>query len=186
MCPVTRAICRRSESFAPTHCVVRQVFGPAPSNHPHVNGGAREFVVEESGGERLDAYLTGRIADLSRSSIQKLIESANVSVNGSPARASYKVQPGDRISVTVPPPEPADIAPEQIALDILYEDDQIIVINKPKGMTVHPAPGSTHGTLVNAILAHSDDLSGIAISGILSTSATARARVRALMTSCTT
>jgi len=126
-----------------------------------MNESTREFVVEESGGERLDVYLAARIADLSRSSLQRLIDAAHVLVNASPARPSYKVQPGDRISVTVPPPEPSDIAPEQIALDILYEDDQIIVVNKPKGMTVHPAPGSKHGTLVNAILAHSDDLSGI-------------------------
>ena len=151
-----------SESFAPTvKRVTRQVFDATPSNHPHVNDNAREFVVEDRAGERLDVYLAGRIADLSRSSVQRLIESAHVLVNASPARPSYKVQPGDRISLTVPPTEPSDIAPEQIALDIVFEDDQLIVINKPKGMTVHPAPGSTHGTLVNAILAHSDDLSGI-------------------------
>ncbi len=138
-----------------------QVFRAASSNHPHVNKTAREFVVEEHGGERLDVYLATRIAGLSRSSVRRLIESAHVLVNASPSRPSHKVQPGDRISVTVPPPAPSEIVPEQIALDILYEDDEIIVVNKPKGMTVHPAPGSKHGTLVNAILAHSDDLSGI-------------------------
>ncbi len=141
--------------------LVRQVLSRDSSNHPHVNGTTREFVVEDPAGQRLDVYLATRIDGLSRSSVQRLIDSAHVLVNGSSVRSSHKVQPGDRISVTVPPPEQSDIAPEQIALDIVYEDNQIIVVNKPSGMTVHPAPGSKHGTLVNAILAHSDDLSGI-------------------------
>ena len=122
---------------------------------------AREFVVEEGHAGRLDVYLAGRLADLSRSSIQKLITAGHVLVNSSPSRPGARVEPGDRISVTIPPPEPSDIAAEDISLDILFEDDQIIVINKPSGMTVHPAPGSKHGTLVNAILAHCHDLSGI-------------------------
>jgi len=91
----------------------------------------------------------------------KLIESGDVLVNSLPQRAGYRVQPGDRITLSIPPPRPTQIAAEDIPLDIVYEDDQIIVINKSKGMTVHPAPGSKHGTLVNAILAHSDDLSGV-------------------------
>ena len=82
-------------------------------------------------------------------------------MNSQPQRPSYKVQPGDLITVSIPEPEPSVIGAEDIPLDILFEDDQIIVINKAKGMTVHPAPGSKHGTLVNAILAHSDELSGI-------------------------
>lgn len=106
-------------------------------------------------------YLAERMPELSRSHIQKLIAKANVTVNGAPARAGHKVQPGETIVVTVPAPEPMDILPEQIPLDVVYEDDQILVINKPKGMTVHPAPGSRTGTLVNAVIAYSDDLSGI-------------------------
>lgn len=118
------------------------------------------FDVEEKG-KRLDLYLAEHLPEISRSTIRKLIESSNVLVDNSSQRPSYKVQRGDRISVTIPPPESMDIAAEDIPLDIVYEDEQIIVINKAKGMTVHPAPGSKHGTLVNAILAHSDDLSGI-------------------------
>ncbi len=134
-------------------------FCPASGEPSHVN--TQEFLVEESAGGRLDAYLALRLADVSRSNIQKLISSGHVLVNALAQRASYKVQPGDRISVTIPPPEPMSVGAEDIPLDIVYEDAQIIVINKAKGMTVHPAPGSKHGTLVNAILAHSTDLSGI-------------------------
>ena len=126
-----------------------------------MNANVHEFIVESNAGERLDLCVAGKLPELSRSTIQRLVEAGHVLVNGKRARSSYKVQPGDLVMVTVPPPEPSEIGAEKIPLDILHEDDQIIVINKPKGMTVHPAPGSTHGTLVNAILAHSDDLSGI-------------------------
>ena len=121
----------------------------------------REFVVQNNESARLDVYLADRLPDRSRSLIQKLIGEGHVLVNSHIQRPGHRVQPGDRVSVHIPPPAPTDIAAEQIPLDILYEDDQIIVVNKAKGMTVHPAPGSEHGTLVNAILAHSDDLSGI-------------------------
>jgi len=121
-----------------------------------------DFLIEDSDrNTRLDVYVARRMPDLSRSHIQKLIGQSYVTVDGVTAKASHKVQPGERVSVTIPPPEPADIAPEQIPLEVVYEDDQIIVINKPKGMTVHPAPGSRTGTLVNAVVAHTDDLSGI-------------------------
>jgi len=120
-----------------------------------------EFTVDDGSGARLDVYLAAKLADVSRSNIQKLITAGHVLTNGVLERPSYKVQSGDRIAVDIPPPTPTEIAAEEIPLDIRYEDDQIIVINKAKGMTVHPAPGSRHGTLVNAILAHSDDLSGI-------------------------
>lgn len=125
------------------------------------NAEVREIFVEADAGGRLDAYIAEKMPDLSRSMVQKLIGKSYVLINGVVERASYKVQPGDSIRVTIPPPEPTEIAAEEIPLDIVYEDEQIIVINKPKGMTVHPAPGSKTGTLVNAILAHSDDLSGI-------------------------
>ncbi|MGB9619296.1 MAG: RluA family pseudouridine synthase [Armatimonadota bacterium] len=112
-------------------------------------------------GERLDVYLAENIAELSRSGVRKLIDAGRVLVNMAPARAAYRVQAGDRISVVIPPPEPCEVVPEHIPLEIVYEDDQVIIINKPRGMTVHPAPGSRRGTLVNAILAHCGDLSGI-------------------------
>lgn len=110
---------------------------------------------------RLDVYLAEQMPELSRSHIQKLIAKSCVLVDGVVVRAGHKVQPGEGIAVTIPPPEPTDICPEEIPLDVVFEDDQIIVINKPKGMTVHPAPGSRTGTLVNAVVAYSDDLSGI-------------------------
>ena len=106
-------------------------------------------------------FLAEKLPEISRSHIQKLISSGNILVNSSKQRHGYKIQLNDRIDVAVPTPESSDILAENIPLDIVFEDDQIMVINKAKGMTVHPAPGSTHGTLVNAILAHSDDLSGI-------------------------
>ena len=106
-------------------------------------------------------YLAEQMPDVSRSHIQKLISKAHVTVDGAPIRAGYKLQPGERVNVTVPPPEPTDVRPEDIPLDVVYEDEHILVINKPKGMTVHPAPGSRTGTLVNAVIAYSDDLSGI-------------------------
>ncbi|MCE5314877.1 MAG: RluA family pseudouridine synthase [Armatimonadota bacterium] len=120
-----------------------------------------DFTVEETNTPRLDVYLAGHVAGASRSYIQKLIADGHAFVNGSTQRPNYKVQRGDNVSVTIPPAEPMEVAAEDIPLDVVYEDDQIMVINKPRGMTVHPAPGSKHGTLVNAILAHSDDLSGI-------------------------
>lgn len=119
------------------------------------------YVFEGDESPRLDVYLAGRLPDVSRSQVQKLIEDGNVTVNAARQKAGYKLLPGDTIVIRIPPPQPSIIAPEEIPLEILHEDEHIIVINKPKGMTVHPAPGSKHGTLVNAILAHSDDLSGI-------------------------
>lgn len=121
----------------------------------------RELTVDEGAGERLDVYIANRLGKLSRSSVQRLVENGNVLVNGRVVRSSYKVQPGDRISVCVPAPEPIHLTPEQIPLEIVYEDQHLLVVNKPRGMTVHPAPGSTHGTLVNAILAYCSDLSSI-------------------------
>jgi 23S rRNA pseudouridine1911/1915/1917 synthase len=120
-----------------------------------------DFIVEETNTPRLDVYLAENVPDASRSYIQKLIADGHVFVNGSVQRPNYKVQRGEKVSLTIPPPEPMEVKAEDIPLDVVYEDDQIIVINKPRGMTVHPAPGSKQGTLVNAILAHSDDLSGI-------------------------
>jgi len=114
-------------------------------------------LVVDGNGSRLDKYIAEH-CDLSRSHIQKLIAEGMVLVDGRTAKASRKVTSGERIVVTVPPPTPISIAPEDIPLDIVYEDDYVMVIDKPAGLTVHPAPGHRSGTLVNAILAHCPDL----------------------------
>ena len=122
-----------------------------------------EFSAERDG-ERLDVFLA-RMAiqgdPLSRSRIQKLITDGNVTVDGKPAKASLRLAAGAVVAVELPEPEATDIAPENIPLDILYEDEDVIVVNKARGMVVHPAAGVSRGTLVNALLAHCKDLSGI-------------------------
>lgn len=118
---------------------------------------AEEFV-----GERIDKFLSCRLEEVSRSYIQKLIKEGHVSVNGKPVKANYKLGAGDEISVEIPEAKEPDILPEDIPLDILYEDQDILVVNKPKGMVVHPAAGHYSGTLVNALMYHCrDSLSGI-------------------------
>lgn len=118
---------------------------------------AEEFV-----GERIDKFLSCRLEEVSRSYIQKLIKEGHVSVNGKPVKANYKLGAGDKISVEIPEAKEPDILPEDIPLDILYEDQDILVVNKPKGMVVHPAAGHYSGTLVNALMYHcKDSLSGI-------------------------
>lgn len=122
---------------------------------------SQTFIVPERV-ERLDKFLAEQMPELSRSHIQKLIRDGNVTVNQRTVKANYKVSVGDCVQIEVPEPEILDILPENIPLDILYEDDDILVVNKPKGMVVHPAPGHYSGTLVNAILYHcKDNLSGI-------------------------
>lgn len=117
--------------------------------------------VEEQG-ERLDRYLTERLTDLSRSRVQQLIEQGQVQLNGKICTSKKtSVKRGDRISLEIPPAEPLELTPEDIPLDILYEDDQLLILNKPAGLVVHPAPGHPDGTLVNAILAHCPNLPGI-------------------------
>lgn len=118
-----------------------------------------ELAVDE-GGSRLDKFVAEQVTDLSRSAIQRLIDAAQVTVNGEPAKASYKPRPGDRVVVCVPQPEPEEPVAEAISLDIVYEDQVLMVINKPAGMVIHPAPGHQSGTLVNALLAHCPDLAG--------------------------
>ena len=111
---------------------------------------------------RLDSYLSDKLEDMSRSHIQGLIRSGNITVNGNKVKPGYIVSSGDRIDIDIPEPEKTDIVPEDIALDIVYEDDDVILVNKPKGMVVHPANGHYSGTLVNALLFHCrDSLSGI-------------------------
>jgi 23S rRNA pseudouridine1911/1915/1917 synthase len=126
-----------------------------------------ELEVEE-GGERLDAYLADQLPELSRSRIQKLIADSQIWVNGQVCTSKkLLVQEGDRIQVTIPDAEPLDVQPENIPLDVLYEDDHLLILNKPVGMVVHPSPGHTSGTLVNALLWHCRTESGASnLSGI--------------------
>jgi 23S rRNA pseudouridine1911/1915/1917 synthase len=111
--------------------------------------------------QRLDLYLIREGIHPSRTFIKKLIQSGEVTVNGRIAKPGQPVHPGDRIRLTIPEPVPLEIGPEPIPLDILYEDSHLLVLNKPAGLVVHPAPGNYAGTLVNALLHHCRDLSGI-------------------------
>ena len=112
--------------------------------------------------ERLDKFLSAMLPDQSRSYLQKIIKDGNVLVNGEPKKSSYRLEDGDEVTADLPELQSPDIEPENIPLDILYEDADVIVVNKPQGMVVHPAPGHTSGTLVNALMFHcGDELSGI-------------------------
>jgi len=120
------------------------------------------FEVEQADDKkRIDVFLTEKLPEHSRSYIQKLIKDGLVSVNGQKVKCNFKVKPGCLIDVTIPPPKEVSIQPEPLELDIVYEDNDIVVINKPQGMVVHPAPGNYSGTLVNALLYSCDGLSGI-------------------------
>lgn len=121
------------------------------------------FAVDPSeSGIRIDRFLAARCEDLSRSYLQKLLKEQHIMVNNRECKANYKVQAGDEIQLFLPQLKEPDILPEDIPLDILYEDDHVLVVNKPKGMVVHPSAGHYTGTLVNAILSHCQgNLSGI-------------------------
>src|SRR5690554_1952169 len=110
---------------------------------------------------RIDKFLSDQLADHSRSQIQEWIKDGDVRVNDSVVKANYKVQEGDEIEVTPPEPVEIDAVAEDIPLDIVYEDADVVVVNKPQGMVVHPSAGHASGTLVNALLYHVKDLSGI-------------------------
>lgn len=119
-------------------------------------------VEKENAGIRIDKYLSDNMEDISRSYLQKLLKEKSITVNEKEIKANYKVQEGDVVSVSVPEPEEPDILPEEIPIDILYEDDSLMVVNKPKDMVVHPSAGHLSGTLVNAVLFHcKGNLSGI-------------------------
>ena len=122
-----------------------------------------EFIVApEEAGVRLDALLAQKLSDYSRSFLQKNIKNGCVQINHAASKASYKVNTGDTVTFDVPALTEPEIEPEDIPLDILYEDEDVIVINKPKQMVVHPAPGHYHGTIVNGLMYHCrDSLSGI-------------------------
>ena len=117
---------------------------------------------EESKNQRLDAFLASSLDGLTRSQATRLIESSEVAVNGRAVSKSYKLAGGEDVAVTLPEPEPVEAVPQDIPLDVVYEDADVIVVNKPSGMVVHPAPGHPDGTLVNALLYHcAGTLSGI-------------------------
>lgn len=112
-------------------------------------------------GARLDVFLSNNAKELSRSQVQRLIEEKRVLVNDKPQKISYRLNKGDRITCEIPKPQPLQVSAEKIDLDIVYEDEDMLVVNKPQGMVVHPAHGNYQGTLVNALLYHCQDLSGI-------------------------
>ena len=121
-----------------------------------------EFQIETENGERIDKYLSNEMSGFSRSYIQKLMKDGHVYVNGKAVKANYKLAYDDMITVEIPDLVEPNIVPENIPLDILYEDDDILIVNKPKGMVVHPAAGHYSGTLVNALMYHcGESLSGI-------------------------
>ncbi|MCX6361366.1 MAG: RluA family pseudouridine synthase [Armatimonadetes bacterium] len=120
-----------------------------------------EWVVTDAqAGSRADVVIA-ELAQVTRTTAQRLMADESFLINGAPSKPSSRLRPGDAVSGEIPPPIPSHVEPEAIELDIVYEDSDIIVINKPQGLVVHPAPGTPSGTVVNAILAHAADLSGI-------------------------
>ena len=121
-----------------------------------------QTLIADRAGERTDAFLARSVPDLTRSAAQRLLEEGAVTVNGAAVKKNYKTNPGDQVVFTLPDPEPIDVQPQDIPLDVVFEDDDVIVVNKPVGLVVHPAPGHPDGTLVNALLYHcGSSLSGI-------------------------
>jgi 23S rRNA pseudouridine1911/1915/1917 synthase len=118
-------------------------------------------LTSDRAGERLDTFVARRLKELSRSHARKLIEAGLVTIDGRPAKASDRISPNAAVSVTIPPPQETTLIAEPIPLTLLYQDNDIIVVDKPAGLTVHPAPGHPSGTLVNALLAACPDLQGI-------------------------
>jgi 23S rRNA pseudouridine1911/1915/1917 synthase len=124
----------------------------------------KSYRLTADGEARLDKYVCTRHPELSRSQVQKLIVAGNITVNGRPAKPGHRLSPGDRIDITIPPTPPSALKPEAIPLKIIYEDDDLLVVDKPAGITVHPAPGHPEHTLVNAILAYFPHLADIGVS----------------------
>lgn len=121
-----------------------------------------KFLTAEVNNKRLDTYISTKVEDLTRSMVQKLIRDGKVTINGKIEKESYKVKIDDKISIEIDDPKETSIVPQDIPIDIVYEDNDIIVVNKPKGMVVHPGVGNPDNTLVNAVLAHcKGSLSGI-------------------------
>lgn len=121
----------------------------------HLSAGA------EDAGMRLDTYVSRQVTDCTRSYAAQLIRKGHILVDGAAAKPSHKIKTSEQITVDLPPPEPVELVPEPMALDILFEDRHLIVVNKPAGLVVHPAAGHPSGTLVNGILHHCPDLEGI-------------------------
>jgi 23S rRNA pseudouridine1911/1915/1917 synthase len=126
----------------------------------HVNKTLVLTVAEPDQTRRLDQFLASR-TEFSRARLARWLKDGQVQVNEQSRPASYRVRPGDRVSLTVPPPEPSDLTPEALPLDILFEDQDIILVNKPPGLVVHPAPGHRGGTLLNALVHHCPDLAEV-------------------------
>jgi 23S rRNA pseudouridine1911/1915/1917 synthase len=118
-------------------------------------------VEEEQVKQRIDIFISSKNEGWSRTHSQHWIKDGQVKVNGQPTKSNYKVHLDDKINLEIPEPEVLEVTPEQMDLDIIYEDSDVIVVNKPKGMVVHPAPGHHSGTLVNGLMHHCKDLSGI-------------------------
>ncbi|MEH7435982.1 RluA family pseudouridine synthase [Neobacillus drentensis] len=118
-------------------------------------------ILDEQKGDRIDKVISSLNEEWSRSQVQLWIKDGNVLVNGQTIKTNYKCSPNDSIEITIPDPEELDVLPEDLGLDIFYEDSDVLVVNKPRGMVVHPAPGHLTGTLVNGLMFHCKDLSGI-------------------------
>lgn len=125
------------------------------------SGSPLVFTVQPDDSGRLDLWLVAQMPGVSRSRLHSLIKDGSVSIDGSPVRSSSRVAPGQVVEVRLPPPAPTAPSPEEIPLEIMHEDNDLIVLVKPAGMVVHPAPGHTAGTLVNALLHHCDSLEGV-------------------------
>lgn len=122
----------------------------------------RIILVSNSGDKRIDSFIAEQLEEITRSFAGKLLESGNVTVNGAKAKKNYRIKIGDTVEVLLPDPKACEALPQAIPLNIVYEDDWLLVVNKPKGMVVHPAAGNPDGTLVNALMNHcGDSLSGI-------------------------
>lgn len=119
------------------------------------------FVTSREAGIRLDSFIASRCPDMTRAQLQRLIAQKSVLVEKHPAKQAQRVRSGEAVVLIIPPPTPTHANPEALPLDIVYEDSDLLVVDKPTGMTVHPAPGHRSGTLVNALLAHCSDLAGI-------------------------
>jgi 23S rRNA pseudouridine1911/1915/1917 synthase len=119
------------------------------------------IISEDQAGDRIDKVVSTLDPEWSRSQVQQWIKDGNVLVNGAPIKTNYKCSKDDRLEISIPDPEVLDVVPEEMNLEIFYEDHDVLVVYKPKGMVVHPAPGHMTGTLVNGLMAHCKDLSGI-------------------------
>jgi len=119
------------------------------------------IILEEQKGDRIDKAVSMLDSEWSRTQVQQWIKEGHVLVNGTPVKSNYKCSINDKIEIFIPDPEVLDVLPEEMDLDIYFEDKDVLVVNKPRGMVVHPAPGHLTGTLVNGLMAHCKDLSGI-------------------------